>query len=60
MNKVIITVSGGVADVYLKPEGVEVHILDFDNLEEEGKAEQVEKALAAGNFENAVSIAAEE
>jgi len=33
MNKVIITVSGGVAEVTQCPAGIEVEIIDYDNLE---------------------------
>ena len=35
---VIITVSGGVADVYHQPEGTKVVIVDYDNLEDGGYA----------------------
>lgn len=35
-NRVIIEVSGGVAECVHKPANVEVHIVDWDNLEESG------------------------
>ena len=38
-NRVVITIRGGVADVGSAPPGVEVQIVDFDNLEAEAAEE---------------------
>lgn len=45
-EKVIVFVDGGVADVAYASHGVEVEIVDFDNLREEGKAEEVMRSVS--------------
>ena len=50
MDKVVISVSGGVAEVVFCPSHIEVDIIDFDNLnvQEAKEAEQVIKQYTNG------------